>query len=91
MAPEGSTISKQAPEGETSKMVVIKWSENVEGSGDNIDSTLCVQLYKEEDDYLFPWSGTDQDDNMNWLTWSKENNDWIVPGNQYNEEFKNWR
>ena len=28
---------------------------------------------------------------MNCFTWSKENNDWIVPGDQYNEEFKNWR
>ena len=28
---------------------------------------------------------------MNCFAWSKENNDWIVPENQYNEEFKNWR
>ena len=39
-APEGSIISNQAPEGGTSTMVVIKWSEKVEGSGDNINSPL---------------------------------------------------
>ena len=70
-------------------MAVIKWSEKVEGSGDNIDSPLCGRLYKEEDASLLPCSGTDPDANMNRLTWSKENNDWIVPENKYNEEFNN--
>ena len=28
---------------------------------------------------------------MNSFTWSKENNDWIVPEDQYDEEFKNCR
>ena len=28
---------------------------------------------------------------MNCFTSSKEENDWIVPGDQYNEEFKNWQ
>ena len=28
---------------------------------------------------------------MNCFTWSKVSNYWIVPGDQYNEEFKNWR
>ena len=45
-APEGSMISNEAPEEEASKMVVIKWSDKVEGSGDNIDSPLCGGLYK---------------------------------------------
>ena len=27
---------------------------------------------------------------MNCLTWSKDNNDWIDPEEQYAEEFKNW-
>ena len=84
-------ISNQAPEGETSTMVVIKWSEKVEGSGENIDLQLCGGLYKEEDDSLVPWLGTDPDAKMNYFTWSKQNNDWIVPGDQYNESFKNWR
>ena len=34
------------------------------------------------------WSGTDPDKNMNYFTWSKEENDWIVPEDHYNEEFK---
>ena len=72
-------------------MVVVKWSDKVEGSGDDIDSPLCGGLYKEEEDYLVPWSGTDPDAKMNCLTWSKENNDWIFPEDQYDEEFKNWR
>ena len=28
---------------------------------------------------------------MNCFTWSKENNDWIVSGNQYNKVYKNWK
>ena len=77
--PEGSRISNQALEGETYTMVVVKWSDNVEGSGDDIDSPLCGGLYKEEEDPLVPWSGTDPDAKMNCFTWSKVNNDWIVP------------
>ena len=46
-------------------MVVIKWSDKVEGSGYNIYSPLCGGLYKEEENYLVPWSGTDPDTNMN--------------------------
>ena len=65
-------ISKQAIDGGTSTMVVIKWSENVEGLGNNIDSLLCGGLYKEEDDSLVPWSGTYPDAKMNCFTWSKE-------------------
>ena len=65
LAPEGAIISNQTPEGETSTMVVVKLSEKVEGSGDNIYSPLCGGLYKEEDDSLVPWSGTDPYSNMN--------------------------
>ena len=89
-SPEGARISNQAPEGETYTMVVVKWSDKVEGSGNNIDSPLYGGLYKEEDDSLVPWSGTDQDSKMNCFTWSKYHNDWIVPEDQYDEEFKNW-
>ena len=63
-------------------MVVIKWLEMVEGSGDNIYSPLCGGLYKEEDNSLSPWSGTDPDAKMNCFTCSKENNDLIVTGDQ---------
>ena len=66
-------------------MVVVKWSEKVEGYGDNIDSPLCGGLYKEEDDSLVPCSGTDPYANMNRFTWYKDKNDWIVTGDQYNE------
>ena len=71
-------------------MVVVKWSDKVEGSGDDIDSPLCGGLYKEETD-IVPWSGTDPDAKMTCFTWSKEENDWIVSGDQYNKEFKNWK
>ena len=81
-APEGARINNQAPEGKTSTMVVVKWSDKVEGSGDDTDSPLCGGLYKEEEDSLVPWSGTDPDAKMNCFTWSKENNDWIVPEDQ---------
>ena len=65
LAPEGAIISKQAPEGETSTMVVVKWSDKVEGSGDNIDSPLCGGLYKEEEHSLVHWSGIDPDAKIN--------------------------
>ena len=81
--PEGARISNQAPEGGTSTMVVIKWSEKVEGSGDNIYSPLYGVLYQEEKNSLVTWSVTDPDAKMNCFTWSKENNDWIVTEDQY--------
>ena len=90
-APDGARISNQAPEGETSKIVVVKWSAKVEGYGDDIDFPLSSGLYKEEEDYLVPWSLTDPDANMNCFYWSKEKNDWIVPEDQYDEEFMKWR
>ena len=84
-------MSNKDPQGETSTTVVVKWLKMVEGSGDNIDSPLCGGLYKEEDDSLVPWSGTDPYVKINGFTWSKENNYWIVPGDQHNEKYKNWR
>ena len=90
-APEGARISNQAPEGETSTMVIVKWSDKLEGYRYNIDSTLCGGLYKEEEDSLVSWSGTYTDAKMNCFTWSKEDNAWIVSGDHYNEEFKNWK
>ena len=83
--PEGAIISNQAPEGETSTMVVVKCTDKVEGFGYNIDSPLCGVLYKEEDNHLVPWSVTDPDSKMNCFTWSKQNNDCIVPDDQYGE------
>ena len=40
-------------------MVVVKCSEKVERSGENIDSPLCGGLYKEEEYSLVLWSETD--------------------------------
>ena len=40
----GAIITNQAPEGVTSTMAVVKWSDKVEGSGDNID-TPCAADY----------------------------------------------
>ena len=84
-APEGAMISNKAPEEEASKTVVIKWSDKIDGSGDNIYSPLCGGLYKEEEDSLVPWSGTYPYAKMNSFTWSKDNDNWIVPEDQYNE------
>ena len=47
-------MEDSAPDGKISTMVVVKWSDKVEGSGDNIDSLLCGGLYKEEGNFLFP-------------------------------------
>ena len=68
MSPEGATISNQAPEGVIFTMVVVTWSEKVEGSGGKIDYLLCGLLYKEEDGYIFPWSGIDLDSKTNFST-----------------------
>ena len=76
--PEGAIISNQAPEGETSTMVVVKWLDKVDGYGDNIYSPLCNGLYKEEENSLVPWSVTDTDANMNCFTWSKEYSDCAI-------------
>ena len=84
-APEGAILSNQDPEGRTSTMVVVKCSDKVEGSRDKIYAPLCGGLYKEDEDYLVPLSGTDPDAKMNFFTCSKEDYDWIVPGYQYNE------
>ena len=50
--PEGAILSIQATEVGTSTMVVVKCSDKVEESGDNIDAPLCGLLYKEEEDSL---------------------------------------
>ena len=84
-APERAIISNQDPEGETSTMVVVKCSDKVEGSGDDIYSPLCGGLYKEGGDSLVPLPGTDLDAKMNCFTQSTENDDWIVPEDQYDE------
>ena len=63
----------------------------MKGSEDSIETPLCGGLYKEEENSLVSWSGTDPYAKMNCFTWYKEENDWIVPEDNYNEEFNNWR
>ena len=55
---EGAILISQDAQGEISTMVVVKFSDKMEGLVDNIDNTLCGRLYKDEDKYLVPWSGT---------------------------------
>ena len=70
LAPDGTIITNQYPEGGTSTMLVIKWSEKLEGSGENIYSPLCGVLYNKEDDSLVLWSGIYPDSKINCFTWS---------------------
>ena len=58
-----------------------KWAEKAEGSGDRIYSLLCGNYKKENYRSIVTWSGTDIDNITNLFTWSKEENDWVVPGN----------
>ena len=52
-------------------MVVIKCSDKVKGSVDNIDNSLCDELYKDEGNSLVPWSGTEPNPKMNSFNWYK--------------------
>ena len=72
-------------------MVVIKWSDAIKGPGVQVDGSLCGGLYKEGNGSIISWSGTDPDANMNSFTWSTEENDWILLGDKYNEDFNNWK
>ena len=72
-------------------MLIVIWSDKVEGLVYNIDNLLCVLLYKEEGDSLVPWSGTYPDAKMNLLPCYKEYNYWIVPYNHYSEDLNNWQ
>ena len=72
-------------------MVFVKWSDKVEGYGENIDSPLFGGLYKEEEDSLVTWSGTDTDSEINCFTWSKEENDCIFQEISIINNSKKWR
>ena len=78
-APAGATKTSQNPERAISNMVVVKWSDKVEGMGEKIYDPLCGGLYKEEDGYIVPWPGSDPDAKINGFTWLKEENYRIVP------------
>ena len=72
-------------------MVVIKWSESIKGPRVKVDGPQRGVLYKEDHGYVIPWSGIEPDAKMNSFTWSTEDNDWIFLGDQYNEDFNNWK
>ena len=90
-ASEGARISNQASEGEIYTMVVIKWSGAIKGPRVKVDGPLCGGLYKEDNESIIPWSGTDPYAKINSFTWSTEENDWVDLGDQYNEDFNNWK
>ena len=91
MSPEGARISNQATERGIYIMVVIKRLDAIKGPRVKVDGPLCGGLYKEDHGSIIPWSGTDPDAKMNSFTSSTNVNDWIILGDQYNEEFNNWR
>ena len=88
--PEGARINNQAPEVAIYTTVVIKWSDATKGPRVKVDGPLCGGLYKEDHGSIIPWSGTYPDVKMNYFTCSTNENDWIILGDQYNEEFNNW-
>ena len=57
-------------------MVVIK------GPRVKVNGTLCGGLYKEDNGYIITWSGSDLDANMNSFTWSPNENNWVILGDQ---------
>ena len=75
MAPEGATISNQDPEVPIFTMVVLKWSDVIKVPRVKVYGPLCGGLYRENYDYIVPYSGTYLNTNMNCFTWSKEEND----------------
>ena len=72
-------------------MVAIKWSDAIKGPRVKVYVQLWGGLYKEYRGYIIPWSGTEPDANINSFTWSNDENDWISPGDQYNEDLNNWQ
>ena len=69
LAPEGARISNQAPEGAIFTTLVIKWSDAVKGRRVKVDGSQCGGLYKEYNESIIHWSGTDPDSKMNYFTW----------------------
>ena len=63
-------------------MVVLKWSDVIKGPRVKVNGTLCGGLYKEDNEYIIPWSGTDPDAKMNSFTWSPNENNWVILGDQ---------
>ena len=72
-------------------MVVIKCSDTINGPRVTINGPLCGRLYKDDHGSIITWSVTDPEAKINGFTWSKNDNDWIILGDQYNEELNNWQ
>ena len=70
-------------------MVVKNISDAIKGPRVKVDGPLCYGLYNKYHGWIVTWSGTDPYTNLNCFTWYKEDNDWIVLGDQYNEKCKN--
>ena len=66
-------------------MVVVKWSNAIKSSIVKVDDPLCGGLYKEDHGSTVNWSVIVPDANLDCSIWSKDDNDWIPPGDQYNE------
>ena len=62
--------------------MVIKLSDAIKWPRVKVDGPQCGGLYQEDHGYIIPWSGTDPDAEMNSFTWSTNENDWIILGDQ---------
>ena len=65
------------------------WLYAIKGTRVKVDSLMGGGLYKEYNGCIVTWSVTEPYANLNCFTWSKDEDDWIILGYQYNEEFKN--
>ena len=72
-------------------MMVKKWPDAIKRTIVKVDGPLCGGLHKEYHGSVTNWSVTDPDAKMNYFTWSTNENDCIVLGDQINEEFNHWR
>ena len=48
---------------------------------------MCGGLYKEYYGSIVTWSGMDPDTKMNYFTWYRKDNEWVVTGEQYNKKY----
>ena len=56
-------------------MMVIKWADAIKGRRVKVDGPQYGGLYKEDNESIITWSGTDPDAKMNYFTCSTEEND----------------
>ena len=63
----------------------------MEGKKVKLYGTPCVGLYKEDYGSIATKSVMDPDSKMNCFTLSRKDNCWVVPGDEYNNELKNWQ